>query len=356
MKESGYGEKLRKRLKELCITQAELAKEIGVSQKTISTYLECEDTQLKNIQTQYKIETALEKLSDFYGYHHMDREQFGDLLDSLLREFIISQNKLAKAIGKHQKDISGYINKTLPTSVREQYEILEIFYQMCNFEYGMSSEHFDTAMKLMNLIHNEKYEEMLDIFESEDSDVDEECNTFSENCEMYILKLPVKLQYFIYENFAAYFEETMFHVGICSDISFTYNQRLKWLKRFRQMNSDQQQKFVSKLEQSAVISYPEGSIEEIYFDCITTMRKIITSNIPFTDHDKLRKNEIPRSKKAQSWFRDELERVTCDFGTYVSSVEELKLKLSFTRYEWYFWMLLLINIYNDTFPEIYDIY
>lgn len=346
---------MRDRLKELCITETELADEIGVNQKTISHYLECEEIKLEKKQ---KIEIALEKFSVFNGYYHMNRAEFGDLLSSLLNEFKITQNKLAKAIGKHQKDISGYINKEKPIGTQLQYEILEFFYKKCYikcaFGYVICDDKFDTMMELMRLIRKEEYQTMPDIDDIEEESDNNDCDCLQEDCQQYILKLPIALQNFILRNFDAYFEDTLWKSTYYYNIIDTYNMRCEWMKRFRQMSTDDQHKFVRELEQNVIIRCPQGSYEEAVFDCITDMRKIIRSNIPFTDFDELIKIEIPRSKKAQNKFKEELDIMCYNVGTQSSSVEELKMKLSFTRYEWYVWMLLLINFYNGTFPERFN--
>lgn len=120
-----YGKWLESKLSELSISQAQLAQAVGKSQKTISRYIKGENTSLPDAETRKKIQEYLESLSEYRGRKAMSPHDFGLHIRRMLHSSKITQSELAKMIGTDQRTVSGYINGTIKTNVKEQFNILQ---------------------------------------------------------------------------------------------------------------------------------------------------------------------------------------------------------------------------------------
>lgn len=120
-----YGKWLESKLSELSVSQAELARAVGKSQKTISRYIKGENTSLPDAETRKKIEEYLESLSEYRGRKAMSPHDFGLHIRRMLHSSKITQSELAKMIGTDQRTVSGYINGTIKTNAQEQVQIIK---------------------------------------------------------------------------------------------------------------------------------------------------------------------------------------------------------------------------------------
>lgn len=119
-----YGKWLESKLSELSISQAQLAQAVGKSQKTISRYINGENTSLPDDKTRKKIEEYFESFSKYMGWKVMSPRNFGIRIQQRLHSSKITQAELAKMIGTDQRTVSGYINGTIKTNVKEQFYIM----------------------------------------------------------------------------------------------------------------------------------------------------------------------------------------------------------------------------------------
>lgn len=356
-----YAEKLKWLLQEYAISQEELANAIGVSKTTITRY--CNEICLPHKKTQIKIDSFFRGQNRHLNYTRIPSSVFAGIVYDYLQRFksYITEQQLAEKVGlKGQSDISKIIsdneNQRKAVTTEKQYKILEIFYKLCDLEYGINPHFYVEHTFLKQLLYMEDYEFEEKMFENDNPEYYDDLDCVSDSCIPYILELPIILQSFIYENFEAYFEETMSNVEpYVTDIAATFSERCEWLKTFREMDKEEQQTLIASLEQNTTVNYPLVNHEEkCFFECISAMRRIITSSVPFTSYDKLVHSKPTRNAKAEEKYVKKLTHKIYTRGLYDSSIDELKFKLSFTEYEWYFWMILLINAHNGNLQKLDD--
>lgn len=125
-----YGANLSARMKELCISQERLAEAIGMSQKTVSRYLNGENQSLPPEKVQSRIEHFLKAQANFIC-EHMSPKQFAAVMRKTMDDYGISQAELAQQIQTHaptrkkmdQRMLSLCINGTADLSSWDQYII-----------------------------------------------------------------------------------------------------------------------------------------------------------------------------------------------------------------------------------------
>ena len=118
------------------------------------------------------------------------------------------------------------------------------------------------------------------------------------------------------------------------------------MNRFRNMTDDERSEMVYEFEQNSIMTFPNpNDAEEVsYFSAVSDMRTLVTDD---EYHDALKAyREKPRSSEKNK-NRYLFEQLICKHGIMPESLDELKMKLTFTGYEWYVWSLFLIYSHND---------
>lgn len=322
------------------ISQDELAKAIGVNQKTISHY---EAAEIRNLPDEEIIDAInrffhkkAEQLDDYRGLAAND---FADMLNRLLGEFEMSQAKLAKAIGKRQEDISNYISRKAAPDIWMQHKIIRYFYKQSMSSGGVySTLRFGTAVRLDYLLHGEESSAAYFIDEWGVKIGDTAC---VRECTQYILTLPVPLQDFILKHLEAFYDNTMEFLNF--ECKFDFHFLSYAIELFRQLDEEKRKTIVCELERDAFMGYPETDAEYFFFDQITAYRTVI-----HTDIERLKQSDCDfRNKKDMNSFITNFEHTINEYRIDDRDfIEEVTFKLTLTKYEWYVWMLLLIYTFK----------
>ncbi len=328
-----YAEYLKKTLKSLKISQDELGRAIGKSQRTISVYVNGDFP--PSPETKALIDGYIDEKRSFNDFDPLEPCEFADLLSLLLGKFDMSQTELAEAVSKSQKDISNYCsaglnNKIVPKKV--QWDILHYFYTLSRVNGQFLSEHFGTGVYLNNLLFGSDENNIYDI-EAYVGDKAE-----YRDCINHILALPVKLQDFITDNFGAFYDNT-YMLSVCCRKSFSFKHLSYTVELFRQLSPEKKKKLIRMLETEAIDMFPESDEELWFFGHITEYRNVISANL-----SELKKEDnAKRSDKEQKSFIKRLETVTSlDVLSDGDFIREVDFKLAMSREEWYLWMLLII--------------
>ena len=86
-------------------------------------------------------------------YQEHDVNEFAEWLKNQRRAFGVTQDELAKAIGKRQEDISNYISRKVAPDIWTQHKILRYFYRQSMSDLEYSTLHFGTAVYPDDLLH-----------------------------------------------------------------------------------------------------------------------------------------------------------------------------------------------------------
>lgn len=332
-----YFRYLSKMLDELCISQPQLAKAIGRSQKTVSRYTLGES--MPDQTTREAIEKFLTEKSVYYGFCHIPSEDFAKLLGTLLEEFkgTITQEQLAQKIGKYQKDISRYLYHLAKPDTKTQYDILNVFYSLCGMNGLFVSAHIGTGLYLQSLLEEYCFTPFLG----------EEAPELGEkgvpgDFVQYCMNLPHRIQQLILDQFYAFFDNYGYEVYMHENPFFFY-ELATISDLFRQLSRQSRNTALAELEKDTFMGYPQNEAEYIFFEQITAYRQVILAN-PISIMTKSADSETPQAAPMEK------EAMIMSFESYLSlccqnekdMIEELKYKLQMSRQEWYLWMLLLI--------------
>lgn len=321
------------------ISQDELAKAIGVNQKTISHY---ENAEIRNLPNEEIIDAInrffYEKAEQLDDYRGLDANDFAKKLNILLGEFEMSQAKLAKVIGKRQEDISNYISRKAVPDIWTQHKILRYFYRQSMSSGVYSTLHFGTAVHLDNLLHGEESSAAYFIDEQGVKIGDTACDR---ECTQYILTLPVPIQDFILNHLEAFYDNTMEIFNF--ECKFDFHFLSYAIELFRQLDEEKRKTIVCELERDAFMGYPETDKEYVFFNQITAYRSVI-----HTDIERLKQSDRDsRNKKDMTAFVKSFDHAVNQFGISDRDfIEEVTFKLTLTRHEWHVWMLLLIYTFK----------
>ncbi len=276
------------------------------------------------------------------GYYIPSPKRFGALLKELLRQSELTEQQLAELIGRDQKTVSQYITGDLAADKEQQYFILYSIYKSVKLEYGTADRHLLTAARLEGMLFGGReqepvLDEVLDAGEAVSADGHRELLE-------YFSGLPMDMQEKVLSHYRAFFEQTEQqledHVTV---MIATYSRRVQKMQELMRLSDTQREDTVFALEENAVTSYPmDADWEEIcFFDTVTDMRALVTG-----------KDSAPGSRKGRRSRGDtnihRFERLIHSLGIMSEGLEELKMKAGFSGYEWYCWMLLLINAHNET--------
>ena len=170
----------------------------------------------------------------------------------------------------------------------------------------------------------------------------------------FFCSLPEKVQAEIVKHYKAFFEQTeeQTEYGVTVMLA-SYNERADMMYELRNMPDEQRLKMIYEIEQEAVMTFPPSDdAEEVsFFAAVADMRTLVTDREYYAVLKACKAR--PRSTKNDK-NRDIFERLVYTHGIMPDAVDELKMKLGFSSYDWYVWSLLLIAKHNDAFKEYFD--
>lgn len=321
-----YSKWLAEQLDELCISQSELASAVGKSQKTISRYVNGEN--MPDEAARATIDSYIEECTVFQGFQHIPSKEFSDILLHLLEEFDVSQAKLAKEIGKHQKNISNYICGVEKPDTKTQREILLFFLVNC-LSRNITTVHFGTQVQIEYLLFG-NFKEWAEKYQFGDKYVTSKCIAF-------LMTLPTDEQRFIYNNISAFVDSASLDGG-------SYQSYKSCMELFRKLSPTEKNEIRSELEKDAFVKIPKHEEEVYFFDHIVDYYNVIRSRfVSVRDHDDLFSIGGIEKDKCIFAFESVIEyaNVWDDEIT-----DEIQYKLGFHADEWYIWMLFLIYDYK----------
>lgn len=332
-----YSQYLSNMLDELCISQPQLAKAIGRSQKTVSRYALGES--MPDETTKETIEKFLREQSVYNGFRHIPSEEFAKLLGTLLEEFkgSITQEQLAQKIGKYQKDISRYLYHLIKPDTKTQHDILRVFYRLCRMNGIFVSAHVGTGFYLHSLL--EEYCFTTSFGEEKAPELGEQGTPG--DFVQYCMHLPHRLQQLILDQFYAFFDNYGYEVCMHKN-PFFFRELAAISDLFRQLSPLSRKTALAELEKDAFVGYPQNDAEYIFFRQITAYRQVIMA-------DPLSIMAGSIDSETQQTDLKEKETMIMSFESYISlcywkekdMIKELEYKLRMSRQEWYLWMLLL---------------
>ena len=325
---------------ELGFTQKELAQAIGVNRKTVSLYLSGESIIKK--ETELKITEYIKSLKRSGRYLWRRPEKFGDILQNTLANLHLDQQWLAEQLGTDQRTISGYINGDKKTNAHEQFDILKCLYDAAKLEYGTPEEVSAAASKLEQFLFGRKGE----FGQNDESFYYEDAVCHTDLLE-YFEGLSPRVQEQILTHCKAFFEQTekQLEYGVTVILS-TYDKRARLMSAFREMTDDERSQLVYDYEQNALMTFPrpDDNEEVSYFGAVADMRTLVTCD-EYYEALGADKGASRTSQKDKNRYL--FEQLICRHGIMPEALDELKMKLTFTKYEWYVWSLILIFFHND---------
>ncbi len=268
-------------------------------------------------------------------FRHIKSDVFADLLMRLMDEFKgeITQEKLARKIGKHQKDISNLIYQKTKASTRTQLDILRAFEKLCDCNGAASSRHWGVSVIIERYLYNRGIPEVL---EKRLFGVSMPYGSFIQ----YFLTLNMKMQTLVHDYFDAFHDNLK---QASPGISFDFTQLSHGIMLFRQLSEDNKENAFAMLQAESVIGFPKNDHEYAFFKKITAYRHVIAeigeSDYINTDFDK--------NSKLSTVYITELEGFVnlCE-ADEAQLIREVSFKLSLTQQEWYFWSLMLVYEFN----------
>ncbi|MCR5021804.1 hypothetical protein [Ruminococcus sp.] len=342
---------LKERQNNLGFTFKELADGIGKNKKTVSLYMNGESPIKKDVQKE--ITLYIRNLEEYNGYKWLPLLKFGDLLLEMLSELNLNQQWLAKKIGKRQTDISNYVNGKVPSTAQTQYEILMYLYKDSRFKYGIPEKSSSAFHKLQFLLYGSEGESGMDSELIEEADYFDETESISPLTD-YFDSLPEKVQSEIIKHYNAFFEQTEEQIenGVTVMLA-SYTERVDMMYKFRNMPDDESLKMVYEMEQEAVMTYPcmDDAEEKSYFSAVSDMRTLVTDD---EYHTVLKAYNGTSAITKHGQNSDKFEKLIYRHGIMPDAVDELKMKLGFSSYDWYVWSLFLIAKHNEITKEEFD--
>lgn len=280
-----YSEYLFRKLKELHVTQEELAQVIDRKQKTVSRYVNGET--LPDPAMREKIEAYLDSKSVYNGYRHMPANHFAKLLSSLLAEFKgeITQAQLAERIGKHQKNISLYT---------------------C-----MDGEKPDPQTQ-----------QAID----------------------YLLTLPKDLLDFVLEHFSLFYDDSL---ELLTDYTFRFSYLSDGIRLFRRLTDRMEDTVLEELEAKSFLGFPGNHSELDFYNLITEYRLAVTTDFTKLSKGECYPADAPdRNLLIRKIEETCLHRYNFLLTSPSEMVAEIKFKLTMSPFEWYVTMLFMIYQHN----------
>lgn len=335
---------LTREQKRLGFSKEELAEGIGKNRDTVERYMNGDNKKPPSEEVYRKIFRYITSLEECGEYKRQTPEKFGELLSQMLKALGLTQQQFADMIGKSQRDVSNYTYGKINSYASEQYDILACLYKEVTFDYGTPETVSDVARELEYLLFGEECE--YDPY-SEPFYYDyDEAVCYSSLIEFFeTLSYDVQVQ--ILRHYRAFFEQTdeQLENGVTMMLS-SFHDRVSLMNDLRGMSEAERSDMVYKFEQNALMTYPHpDNAEEItYFAAVADMRSLVTDREYFSVLESAKNNpKPPKGDKNRYLF----EQLICRHGIMPDVIDELKLKLSFTGYEWYVWSLILIFFHNN---------
>lgn len=356
-----YGEALQKTLKELHITQAELARGLGINPRLISRYVKEETMPSK--ETKQAIAAFITEHSTYRGYQRMPSEAFRRMLQDLLNEFQgeITQRQLGDAIGKTQNKICYYTSGEEIPDTKLQYELLTGIYRLTTKEAVYTNAHLNTLVHLEELLGLD-YRQRVALLASRvkvNYQLPENLGAFIP----YMLSLPEKLRDVILEHFEVFYDDKLWGYGAWNKPQLHGHLFSEGIKLFRALTEEQQAYIVAKLEPEVQLHFPEKAYERAEYRKIAGYMQLTAMDLQALYY-ACSPGETTSTTEAEYIRRME------NLLTYPNSrllkqeeiVEEIAFKLTQTPYEWYVSMLLYIyhinclrgNNWTPTMKALYD--
>lgn len=375
-----YGEALQKTLKELHITQAELARGLAINPRLISRYVKEETMPSK--ETKQAIAAFISANSTYQGYQRMPSEAFRRMLQDLLNEFQgeITQRQLGEVIGKTQNKICYYTSGEEIPDTKLQYELLTGIYRLATKEAVYTNAHLNTLVHLEELLGID-YRQRVALLASrvkENYKLPENLGAFIP----YMLSLPEKLRDVILEHFEVFYDDKLWGYGAWNKPQLHGHLFSEGIKLFRALTEEQQAYIVSKLEPGAQLHFPQKAYERAEYRKIASYMQLTAMDLQAlyyacspgettstTDLPPTGSPSNPDQTFSSTTEAEYIRRME-NLLTYPNSrllkqeeiIEEIAFKLTQTPYEWYVSMLLYIyhinslrgNNWTPTMKALYD--
>lgn len=341
-----YGEALQKTLKELHITQAELAKALGINPRLISRYVQEETMPSK--ETRQAIAAFITEHSTYCGYQRMTAETFRRVLQDLLNEFQgeITQRQLGEAIGKTQNKICYYTSGEEIPDTKLQYELLMGIYQLASKQTVYTNAHLDTLVRLEELLGID-YGQRVALLTSrmkENYKLPENLGEFIP----YMLSLPEKLRDVVLEHFETFYDDKLWGYGAWNKPELHGHLFSEGIKLFRALTGEQQAYIVSKLEPETHLHFPEKAYERTEYRKIASYLQLTTMDLQTSSLSNPGKTF---GSTTEAEYIRQMENLLAHPNSRLLKqeeiIEEIAFKLSQTPYEWYVSMLLYIYHINS---------
>ncbi len=284
--ELDYGERLGLRLKDLAITEKELAEAVGCNVKTIGRYIQNAYTPSQKISK--RIESYLKRKSCYECYRHIPSGKFAEMTKRYLEHFKneITQQELAEKVGMSgQSEISKIVNHKKNLTSEEQYTILLEFLKLC-YKPGKSifssakNIHLcdrkiaDEIIRLIREPHNR--DEFIEYYMAE-YDIDEQPDTNIMDIAIEkIMDYSVEKQDMILENHLAFFDSAQ----IIYDDDGEFLSARDLVDSFRIFLSPKKKvRFIRGLEilahKKQLFSYHNNTDHWVLFEMVTHYRNMI---------------------------------------------------------------------------------
>lgn len=340
-----YGEALQKTLKELHITQAELARGLGINPRLISRYVKEETMPSK--ETKQAIAAFITEHSTYRGYQRMPSEAFRRMLQDLLNEFQgeITQRQLGEAIGKTQNKICYYTSGEEIPDTKLQYELLTGIYRLATKEAVYTNAHLNTLVHLEELLGLD-YRQRVALLASrmkENYQLPKNLGAFIP----YMLSLPEKLRDVILEHFEVFYDDKLWGYGAWNKPQLHGHLFSEGIKLFRALTEEQQAYIVAKLEPEVQLHFPEKAYERTEYRKIAGYMQLTAMDLQALYY-ACSPGETTSTTEAEYIRRMEnlLAYPNSRLLKQEEIVEEIAFKLTQTPYEWYVSMLLYIYHIN----------
>lgn len=331
-----YGDWLLKEIAELNLSSQEVADEIGADKKTIERYITGENNNVPSAETMDKIDRFFIKMEHFKN-KMSDPHALSMFLHSIKEKLCLNQNDIAIISGKAQGTISKLISekneKNLTT--KEQFDILMSLFSTFEGNYT------DTDFSSLDIL--DEIGLRLGVIDFEPVMYDE--YGYNEEEESgYSFWLPL---YWIFEECDETTQEMILtypHAFFEEPISVSKNEycikeRIIAFNKYKQMNFEQRELYVSTLDlKEKPLSKNSSPAEEYYFRQRNEMG-ILCFEANFGKKegktDSIRKENCVKFNKLMHKWK-----------LHSDAEADLKMKILFTKEDWYIWRLLLIDAHN----------
>lgn len=387
-----YGEQLSEWLIELGISQKELAKAIGVDERTVSRYICGTNSRPLSQEIKDKIEQVLNDGYYYKEYEHMPAKEFSNYFSELWKFFkkTISQEEFAQRVGHgNQSIISRIADKEYKIySVKKQYDYLYAFYELCKrnapsyyterpSELSVYSDCAETAEKLYKILFPETSQQEPFYSDTPEGDLP---GTVVDTIIDYLISLPYKAQNMILTSPLAFFDSMI----IPHFSSVSYRSAKSFIERFRRLSDEEQRGFYKNIKELAseedIFCYYDDEKTWQIFEMESHYRKMIynsrKNNIADPDSasvykqtDKIHGYDIAllRSDKDDSIDenvqRHKFEAVLGCFYEYCWKnqefnaitdciIDDIEYRLKMSPFEWHLWLIYARYVYDHSDTRI----